>query len=153
MGNFISISSMTASCVANAHGSVRIMTAPAFRIQVSRERTVMAEFQTVCRVGEVVEGEGKTVPVGDRLVAVFCQGGQYFAIDDVCPHMGASLSAGYVENGIVTCPWHAWRFRLHDGAWADNPRLKIGCYTVRVEGDEVQVQVPEPPPARTPEKK
>ena len=30
---------------------------------------------------------------------------------------------------------------LSDGAWADNPRIKIGCYAVRVEGDEVQVQV------------
>ena len=60
--------------------------------------------------------------------------------------MGASLSGGYVENGIVTCPWHAWRFRLADGAWADNPRIKIGCYPVRVEGGMVQVQTPDPPP-------
>ena len=58
------------------------------------------------------EGEGKTVEVGDKLIAVFRVGDEYLAIDDVCPHMGASLSGGYVENGIVTCPWHAWRFRL-----------------------------------------
>ena len=37
-----------------------------------------------------------------------------------------------------------WRFRLADGAWADNPRIKIGCYPVRVEGNEVQVQLAEP---------
>lgn len=103
----------------------------------------MAEFRTVCRADEVVEGEGKTVPVGDKLIAVFRVGDQFFAIDDVCPHMGASLSGGYVEGHIVTCPWHAWRFRLTDGAWADNPRIKIGCYPVRVEGEAVQVQVPE----------
>jgi nitrite reductase (NADH) small subunit/3-phenylpropionate/trans-cinnamate dioxygenase ferredoxin subunit len=101
----------------------------------------MAEFHKVCRVGEVAEGEGKTVSVEGKLIAVFCDGGQHRAIDDVCPHMGASLSGGHVENGIVTCPWHAWRFRLNDGAWADNPRIKIGCYPVRVEGDEVQVAV------------
>jgi nitrite reductase (NADH) small subunit len=100
----------------------------------------MAEFHTVFRVGELAEGESRAVEVAGRLVAVFRQQGQYYAIDDVCPHMGASLSAGYVEKGIVTCPWHAWRFRLADGAWADNPRIKIGCYPVRVEGDEVQVQ-------------
>jgi nitrite reductase (NADH) small subunit len=64
----------------------------------------MAEFHTVCRVGEVAEGEGKTVVVGDKLIALFCVGGAYHAIDDVCPHMGASLSDGHVENGIVTCP-------------------------------------------------
>ena len=99
----------------------------------------MSEFRTVCRVQEVVEGEGKTVFVAGKLIAVFRMNGDYFAIDDVCPHMGASLSSGYVESGIVTCPWHGWRFRLADGAWADNPRIKIGCYPVRVVEDEIQV--------------
>jgi nitrite reductase (NADH) small subunit/3-phenylpropionate/trans-cinnamate dioxygenase ferredoxin subunit len=101
----------------------------------------MSEFRTVCRVGEIAEDEGKAVSVGDKLIAVFRHEGRYYAIDDCCPHMGASLSDGCVEKGIVTCSWHAWRFRLHDGAWADNPRITIGCYPVRVEGDEVQVQV------------
>jgi NAD(P)H-dependent nitrite reductase small subunit len=101
----------------------------------------MAEFTAVCRVTELAEGEGRTVRVGNKLIAVFCDQGGYFAIDDVCPHMGASLSGGYLERGTVTCPWHAWRFRLADGAWADNPRIKIGCYAVRVVDDEIQVQV------------
>jgi nitrite reductase (NADH) small subunit len=101
----------------------------------------MSDFRTVCRVHEVVEGEGKTISVGNKLIALFRMNGQYFAIDDVCPHMGASLSGGYVEEGVVTCPWHAWRFRLADGAWADYPRIKIGCYPVRVVQDEIQVQV------------
>jgi nitrite reductase (NADH) small subunit/3-phenylpropionate/trans-cinnamate dioxygenase ferredoxin subunit len=100
----------------------------------------MAEFHTVCRVDDIADGEGKTVAVGNRLIALFRDGDCYFAIDDVCPHMGASLSGGYVANGVVTCPWHAWRFRLTDGAWADNPRIRIGCFAVRVVGDEVQVQ-------------
>jgi nitrite reductase (NADH) small subunit/3-phenylpropionate/trans-cinnamate dioxygenase ferredoxin subunit len=101
----------------------------------------MSDFRTVCRVQDMVDGEGKTVPVGSKLIALFRVNGEYFAIDDVCPHMGASLSGGYVEEGIVTCPWHAWRFRLADGAWADNPRIKIGCYPIRVLQDEIQVQV------------
>src|SRR5438094_10665805 len=105
----------------------------------------MTEFHTVCRVGDVREGEGKAVIVGKKIIALFRVGEQVFAIDDVCPHMGASLSTGYIENGIVTCPWHAWRFRLNDGTWADNPRLKTGCYAVRVVGDEVQVHVEEGP--------
>ncbi|MBY0527937.1 MAG: Rieske (2Fe-2S) protein [Gemmataceae bacterium] len=101
----------------------------------------MAEFHTVARTSDLGEGEGMTVAVGTKLIALFREGGRYFAIDDMCPHMGSSLSGGYLENGIVTCPWHAWRFRLADGAWADNPRIKIGCYPVRVEGEDIQVQV------------
>ena len=109
----------------------------------------MGEFQTVCKVHEVKQGEGKTISLGNKLIALFCVDGQHYAIDDVCPHMGASLSDGYLENGIVTCPWHAWRFRLADGAWADCPKVKIGCYPVRVEGDSILIQVEQAPPKKT----
>jgi len=30
-----------------------------------------------------------------------------------------------------------------DGAWADNPRIKIGCYPVHVEGDEIRLEFPD----------
>jgi nitrite reductase (NADH) small subunit/3-phenylpropionate/trans-cinnamate dioxygenase ferredoxin subunit len=110
----------------------------------------MAEFRTVCKVGDIPAGEGKTVVVGEKLVALFRDRDGFHAIDDLCPHMGASLGAGCLENGVVTCPWHAWRFRVADGTWADNPRVKIPCYPVRVVGDEVQVQPPDPRPRPTP---
>ena len=109
----------------------------------------MPEFHPVCKVSELAGGEGRTVQVGKKLIAVFCHAGQHYAIDDVCPHMGASLSGGHVENGIVTCPWHAWRFRLEDGTWADSPRIKIGCYPVRVAGDQIEVEVKSPSPKPT----
>jgi nitrite reductase (NADH) small subunit/3-phenylpropionate/trans-cinnamate dioxygenase ferredoxin subunit len=43
----------------------------------------------------------------------------------------------------VTCTWHGWRFSLVDGTWLDSPKSKvrIGSYLVRVEGDEIQVEV------------
>jgi nitrite reductase (NADH) small subunit/3-phenylpropionate/trans-cinnamate dioxygenase ferredoxin subunit len=48
-----------------------------------------------------------------------------------------------VSQGIVTCPWHAWRFRVCDGAWCDNPKgLKVDTFEVRVVGDDIQVRVP-----------
>ena len=105
----------------------------------------MAEFKTVCKLADVPEGLGHTVYVGDFALALFRVNGQIHAIDDTCPHMGASLGSGFVENGTVTCPWHFWRFRLADGKWADNPRLGIGCYPVRIVGDEIQVELPDRP--------
>jgi len=97
-------------------------------------------FTTVARVGSIPEGQGITVVLGERLVAVFHSGGEYFAIDDLCPHMGASLGAGEVYEGIVTCPWHAWRFKVADGTWCDNPRIKIDSFETRVVGDEIQIR-------------
>jgi nitrite reductase (NADH) small subunit len=97
-------------------------------------------FTTVAKVGAIPAGEGASFQVGKQLVAVFNHNGQYLAIDDLCPHMGASLGAGCLdEDGVVTCPWHAWRFDVATGKWADNPRLSIDTFEVRVEGDEIQV--------------
>jgi nitrite reductase (NADH) small subunit/3-phenylpropionate/trans-cinnamate dioxygenase ferredoxin subunit len=93
----------------------------------------------VAAVGEIPPGGSRVVDINGSLVAVFHVDGQYYAIDDRCPHAGASLADGCVEAGVVTCAWHAWRFRLSDGAWADNPRVKTKTYPVVVEGGEVFV--------------
>jgi len=105
----------------------------------------MSEFRTVARVGDIPEGEGRAYEVAGRLVAVFHVAGRYSAIYDTCPHMGASLATGYVENGGVTCPWHAWRFCVETGVWLDNPRsnLKQQSFEVRIVGDEIQVKPPD----------
>ena len=101
----------------------------------------MSEFVTVAKVGTIPEGRGDTFTVEGRLVAVFNTGDGYQAIDDLCPHMGASLGAGQVHDDIVTCPWHAWRFNVCSGVWCDNPKVKIDRFEVRVVGDEIQVRV------------
>ncbi len=104
----------------------------------------MSEFQTVAHVGDIPEGEGRAFRVGGKMVAVFLTNGEYSAINDLCPHMGASLASGYVENGGVTCPWHAWRFCVKSGIWLDNPnsKTKTESFDVRVEGREIQVLIP-----------
>jgi nitrite reductase (NADH) small subunit/3-phenylpropionate/trans-cinnamate dioxygenase ferredoxin subunit len=112
-----------------------------FPIANDQNTSLMAEFITVAKVGDIPEGQGVAYPVNGRMVAVFNDQGNYFAIDDFCPHMGASLAGGWLEKGIVTCPWHAWRFCVHDGQWCDNPRIKISAFPVRVVEGEIQVQV------------
>ena len=104
----------------------------------------MLRMVTVARIGDIPDGGSIVVEVNKKDVAVFHQKGKYYAIDDCCPHSGASLCGGTVENEIVTCPWHYWRFRLTDGAWADNPRVKTGCYQVHVEGDEIRIELSGP---------
>ncbi|MDH3718236.1 MAG: Rieske (2Fe-2S) protein, partial [Planctomycetota bacterium] len=54
----------------------------------------MSQFETVASVGDIADGQGATFTVGDQMIAVFKSDGRYFAIDDLCPHMGASLGTG-----------------------------------------------------------
>jgi nitrite reductase (NADH) small subunit len=102
----------------------------------------MGQLVAVGKTNEIPDGEAKVITVNRKDIAVFFTDGAFFAIDDACPHAGASLAGGFVEDGEVTCPVHAWRFKLADGAWADNPRVKTGCYKTSVVGDVVFVEVP-----------
>lgn len=106
----------------------------------------MPEFLAVAKVGDIPEGEGRAFPVNGKMIAVFHVHGEYTAIGDTCPHMGASLAGGYVEEGVVTCPWHAWRFSITDGTWCDNPQGRLGVprYEVRIENDDILVEIPRP---------
>ncbi|QDV65431.1 nitrite reductase small subunit NirD [Crateriforma conspicua] len=100
----------------------------------------MAEFENVGKVDDFDLNVGRAVPVDGRMVAVFRTDEGWYAIDDLCPHMGASLAEGHVEDATVTCPWHAWRFCIKDGTWEDNPRTKVDAFEVKVEGDDVWVR-------------
>ncbi|NUQ61952.1 MAG: Rieske (2Fe-2S) protein [Pirellulales bacterium] len=103
----------------------------------------MSEYVTVAKVGEISEGRRTAFPVGDRDVAVFHVGGKYYALDDFCPHMGASLGTSGVYGDTVVCSRRMWAFNLSDGVCVDVPTLKGETIEVRAQGSEIQVRVPE----------
>ena len=95
----------------------------------------------VASTGDIPEGGGLAVDTGDKRIAVFCHDGEFFALDETCPHRGAPLHQGTIQNGIVVCPWHQWQFALADGCSPVNPNSRVNCYPVRVEGDAIWVSV------------
>ncbi len=104
-------------------------------------------FVRIGRAADVPEDSGFAAAAGGRRIAVFRVGAAFHAIDDACPHMGSPLSGGVCADGVVTCPWHGWRFRVTDGAWTAAPNNRNACYDVHSEGDELFVH-PVPRPAR-----
>jgi nitrite reductase (NADH) small subunit/3-phenylpropionate/trans-cinnamate dioxygenase ferredoxin subunit len=74
---------------------------------------------------------------------VWNDGGRFFAIDDGCPHQGASLGEGTLHNGRVICPWHSWIFELATGECRGVPGLAVGCYSTRASGGMIEVEIPE----------
>jgi nitrite reductase (NADH) small subunit/3-phenylpropionate/trans-cinnamate dioxygenase ferredoxin subunit len=103
----------------------------------------MADFFTVCKVGQIPRGEGRAFLVEQRPIAVFYVNGRYFALDDRCPHGGASLAEGSLEGEAVRCRIHKWRFSVRDGTYLDEvePEFNARTYPVRVRGQHVQVQI------------
>jgi len=101
----------------------------------------MSDYVKVAEVTELQPGEGKTVVVGDREIALFNVAGKFMAIDNICPHRGGPLAEGMVEDTTVTCPWHGWRFSLLDGTSPVIKTAKVDTFAVVVEGNDVKVKV------------
>ena len=70
-------------------------------------------------------------------------GVDYYALDDFCPHMGASLGSSDLRGEMVVCNRHMWAFRLADGTSPDVPTLRAATLEVRLDGDAIRVRVPE----------
>jgi 3-phenylpropionate/trans-cinnamate dioxygenase ferredoxin subunit len=104
----------------------------------------------VARVADIPPGARRLVQLDHRAIAVFNVGGEFFAVNDRCPHGGGSLSCGvltglveaeapgryrYSRKGeILRCPWHAWEFDLRTGRSVCDPRrMKVKQWPVSVE--------------------
>jgi nitrite reductase/ring-hydroxylating ferredoxin subunit len=79
------------------------------------------------RVGRIEEIDKPRIVSGGRHgIAVFADGGNVYAVDNRCPHMGFPLHRGSICDGILTCHWHHARFDLASGGtfdpWADDVR-------------------------------
>ncbi len=69
----------------------------------------MAAFR-VAAIGDVGPGTGKVVEAGGKTLALFNANGTFYAIDNVCTHMGCALGEGTLEGTVVTCPCHGSNF-------------------------------------------
>jgi nitrite reductase/ring-hydroxylating ferredoxin subunit len=79
------------------------------------------------------------LPGGDEL-AVFNVNGEFYAIENSCPHKGAPLSEGAVCGHVVECGLHGWQFDVRTGECL-TVRERIRSYALRVEDGLVLVEV------------
>ncbi|HZQ34323.1 MAG TPA: Rieske (2Fe-2S) protein [Dehalococcoidia bacterium] len=81
------------------------------------------------------------ISAGGHTIAIVADRERLAAIDNRCPHMGFPLSRGSVADGLLTCHWHHARFDLASGGTLDPFADDVRSYPLRVEGDEVLVDV------------
>lgn len=106
------------------------------------EKTV--EYQTVANRSDLQPGELMYVEVGEAFVCLINMDGEIHAIDDTCTHEEASMSDGTIIGDEIECPLHGGAYNIRTGeATAFPVVVAIEKYDVRIEGDEIQVKVPD----------
>ena len=98
-------------------------------------------FTKVLVKSEVPEGTLKLAQLGGKRVVVANVGGNFFAMGEVCTHMGGPLSRGRLNGFVITCPWHGSRFDVRTGAVAGGPAVRPEpSYDVKVDGNDILIK-------------
>jgi len=92
-------------------------------------------------VDTITPGNAVKVEVNGQELALYNVDGKFFATSNICPHQGGPLHEGMLEGCNIVCPWHAWVFDVSNGQSPVNPRAKIPCFPVKVEGKDVLVGI------------
>jgi nitrite reductase (NADH) small subunit len=108
----------------------------------------MAEWHRLAAVGEVAPGSAREFTAGGRVIALFNVDGTFYALDGVCPHAGGPLGEGSLDGTVVTCPWHGWQFDVTTGRHCLNPRIEHTKFPVKIEGNDIYVELPDLPTGR-----
>ncbi len=94
-------------------------------------------YRKVAKVADIPRNCGLKVVVDEDEIALFNLNGEFYAISDCCPHRGAPLSEGFLEQDKVFCPWHCFDFNLKTGESEMVPHLCVATYPIKVEDGAV----------------
>jgi 3-phenylpropionate/trans-cinnamate dioxygenase ferredoxin subunit len=97
----------------------------------------------VARLTDFKEDSLKRVEVNGVLVCLArLEGGEVFAISDMCSHDRFELSDGELDGEEVECPAHGSTFNVRTGEVGGLPATEpVATYPVSVEDGEVFVEV------------
>jgi nitrite reductase/ring-hydroxylating ferredoxin subunit len=102
----------------------------------------MGKFVKVANKSEIADQSAKLVEIEGKRITLFHLSGEFYALDDTCPHAGGPVSEGSIEGEEVECPWHGSRFNIITGEVTGPPALdNIATYNVRVTDDGIEVEV------------
>ncbi|MER1967532.1 Rieske (2Fe-2S) protein [Castellaniella sp. GW247-6E4] len=87
-------------------------------------------------------GEGMTaVTLDGRGYVVAVIEDEYVCFDALCPHRQASLIDGFLEENVVTCPLHGWRFDLQSKGKEIHGYRSLRTYETRVENGTILIKM------------
>jgi nitrite reductase/ring-hydroxylating ferredoxin subunit len=114
----------------------------------------MARYE-LAATSEIPPNTPRSFNANGRRIIVVNLGGQFHALDDLCPHLAVPLSRGEIKDGCVVCPGHGSVFNMQTGEavrWVGKSitwltRLTEGkaenarCYKLHIEEGQLFVEL------------
>lgn len=103
--------------------------------------TLGGAWHNALTLARLPDGEVLFETVAGQAVILSRHGDTVTCFRNACAHMGVEMTEGLVEGGILTCPFHGFRYALDSGECLTAPEVQLHAHAVRVIGDRVQVRL------------
>ena len=99
------------------------------------------DFVKVAETKDIQPSNMRAVDLEGERVCIANVEGSYYAIGNVCTHLGGPLNEGTLEGYDVECPWHGSKFDVRTGEVTRPPAQKAAAgYEIKVEGNNILVR-------------
>lgn len=99
------------------------------------------DFVRVAETKDIPPSAMKAVDLAGERVCIVNVEENYYAIGNICTHVGGPLNEGTLEGYEVECPWHGSKFDVRTGEATKPPaRQAVPKYEVKVEDNNILVR-------------
>jgi toluene monooxygenase system ferredoxin subunit len=109
-------------------------------------------FQKATTMEDLWSGEMKGLSIDGVPVLLLNIDGVIRAYADVCPHQRSRLSAGSLNEHVLTCASHQWQFDATTGRGINPKNACLSPIAVRIVESEILVDVGNAKEAASPER-
>jgi glycine betaine catabolism B len=97
----------------------------------------MEDYVKVIEGKNIPPSQMKEVEVNGEKICLANVEGKYYAIGNVCTHLGGPIAQGKLEGYEVQCPWHGSRFDIRTGKVVRPPAMRSEpTYEIKIEEDD-----------------
>ena len=100
-----------------------------------------AHYVKVAQASDLKPGYLTMTKVGDVEVMIANVDGEFYALDNFCPHEGWALHEGILEEDCVECPGHGHFYSVKTGQRTGVPNEGAKAFALKVEGDDILVDL------------
>jgi nitrite reductase/ring-hydroxylating ferredoxin subunit/Fe-S cluster biogenesis protein NfuA len=104
-------------------------------------RASSGQWQHALELSDIPEGGVKAMTLQGEKIMLSRRGAIVTCFQNACAHLGLALDDGDVEDGIITCPYHGFRYDLASGECLTAPAVQLQPHAVRVVGTRVEVRL------------
>ena len=95
----------------------------------------------IVNVENLKNNSSKIIIQNNIPIAIYKLNNNFFVLDNRCPHRGASLGDGKLNDSIIECPLHNWKFNIETGECILNSKIQIKSYKFEILDDKIKIMI------------